>query len=448
MERAAGTIFISYRREDARADAGRLYDRLDARYPGRVFRDVGSIEPGADWRKTITDVLRSTAACIVVIGPEWLTIADENGRRRLDDPDDMLRAEVASALASACRVFPVLVGEADTPARSRLPHDLKPLASRNAIELSEQDFDAGFQRLVKALDRVFERPTWRTARLRIRLAAAAAVAAIVALAVAYTIERDGSPDGAASSQAVTPSPSSGAGAPSTDSAAQRAAVGQITLRWTGVNSTSWQVVDESKRGPPRYLAAGAGVSETADFGAGRYLVVLADKPEIGSLPATVIAGQATVVAPEVGQVTFHWTGATAILWQLLDEKSRAALRHAATGPGGSETVDIGTGRYLLVIPDMPEIAPVPITVAAGRMSTVAPQVGRVTVEWRGAQSVAFKVIDAKRRHALRTLYLNPSSSQTTDMAPGHYLIVPQGTPDLKPIEVTVADGEEVRAGFG
>ena len=160
------------------------------------------------------------------------------------------------------------------------------------------------------------------------------------------------------------------------------------------------------------------------------------------------AEKASIVAPQIGQITFHWTGATTILWQLLDEKTRAALRHIGTGPGSSETVDTGTGRYLLVIPNLPEIAPVPITVSAGRMFTVAPQVGRVTVEWRGAKAIAFQVIDAERRNALRTLYLIPSSSQTTDMAPGRYLIVPQGTPDMKPIEVTVAEGEEVRAEFG
>jgi len=36
-----GKIFINYRRDDSRADAGRLYDRLHARYPARIFRDVG-----------------------------------------------------------------------------------------------------------------------------------------------------------------------------------------------------------------------------------------------------------------------------------------------------------------------------------------------------------------------------------------------------------------------
>src|SRR5580765_2394468 len=110
------TIFISYRRADARADAGRLYDRLEARYPGRVFRDVGSLEPGVDWQEAIDTILASTHVLIVVIGPGWLNAADANGKRRIDDVGDELRREVASALKSGIRVFPVIVGGARIPA--------------------------------------------------------------------------------------------------------------------------------------------------------------------------------------------------------------------------------------------------------------------------------------------------------------------------------------------
>src|SRR5690242_9994906 len=68
-----GKIFINYRRDDSRADAGRLYDRLHARYPDRVFRDVGSLEPGIEWPEAIEKVLGDSEACIVVIGPRWLS---------------------------------------------------------------------------------------------------------------------------------------------------------------------------------------------------------------------------------------------------------------------------------------------------------------------------------------------------------------------------------------
>jgi hypothetical protein len=86
---ASRKMFISYRRDDSRADAGRLYDRLHARYPNRVFRDVGSLEPGVEWREAIGKVLGSSDACIVVIGPHWLDVTGANGKRRLDDPRDV-----------------------------------------------------------------------------------------------------------------------------------------------------------------------------------------------------------------------------------------------------------------------------------------------------------------------------------------------------------------------
>jgi hypothetical protein len=37
-------IFINYRREDTGGYAGRLYDRLSARFPGQVFMEVSVIE--------------------------------------------------------------------------------------------------------------------------------------------------------------------------------------------------------------------------------------------------------------------------------------------------------------------------------------------------------------------------------------------------------------------
>jgi hypothetical protein len=509
MEATNGTIFISYRREDARADAGRLYDRLNARYPGRVFQDIGSIEPGADWRKTIDNVLRATAACVVVIGPEWLTIADQTGRRRIDDPHDVLRAEVASALASSgCRVFPVLVAEANMPRRSSLPDDLKPLASRHAIELTDQDFDAGYSKLVKALDRVIEPPTWRTPRMRLRLVAAvAAVAALVVLAVTYTITRDTPPDreepvepsqqvvetsgvghitfrwsgaeatswqvrddkdpknlkylsvaGGSSETAdfeagrytvVIPDKPEIAPRPVTVTAGDTTMVapqiGQITLQWSGTASTSWQVLDEKTRAIVRHLAVGGRGSETVDIGTGRYVVTFG-QPEIPIVPVTVTADKASVVVPEVGQITLYWTGANHVTWQLTDERNRS-LRHNSTGPGGSDTIDVGSGSYAVALPQMPEIAPIPVSVTTGEMLTVAPKVGRVTVQWHGEKPASIQVIDAERKNALRSLYVSADKSQTIDMAPGRYLIAPQDVAGMKAVEITVVDGEEVRAEF-
>jgi TIR domain-containing protein len=150
---ASRKLFINYRRDDSRADAGRLYDRLQALYPDRVFRDVGSLEPGVDWHTAIERVLGSSDACVVVIGPRWLSIADANGKRRLDDPRDTVRKEVSTALANGMRVFPVLVGGAKMPPEEDLPEELQSLARRNALEITEQDFDEDVTKLARAIER-------------------------------------------------------------------------------------------------------------------------------------------------------------------------------------------------------------------------------------------------------------------------------------------------------
>ncbi|HXI27630.1 MAG TPA: toll/interleukin-1 receptor domain-containing protein [Vicinamibacterales bacterium] len=149
---AKGKIFINYRRDDSRADSGRLYDRLSSRFAGRVFRDVASLEPGVEWHDAIVRVLGQADACIVVIGRDWLTIADSSGRRRLDNPSDTVRQELAVALERKMRVFPVLVGGAKMPAEAELPAELQSLCRRNALELTEQDWDEDFDKLVRALE--------------------------------------------------------------------------------------------------------------------------------------------------------------------------------------------------------------------------------------------------------------------------------------------------------
>jgi hypothetical protein len=147
-----GKVFISYRRDDSGAHSGRLYDRLKAKFPDRVFRDVKDIGPGVQWDEAIARVLSQTAACLVVIGKNWLVTADAAGRPRLDDSRDVVRQEIAAALKRKMRVFPVLVDGAKMPAEADLPIDLRPLCRWNATELSEHYWDEGIEKLIKAIE--------------------------------------------------------------------------------------------------------------------------------------------------------------------------------------------------------------------------------------------------------------------------------------------------------
>jgi len=80
-----------------------------------------------------------------------LTAVDSNGRRRIDDPQDFVRLETASALRREIPVVPVLVQGARMPSADQLPPDLADLAYRNAVELTHARWDSDLQVLVTAL---------------------------------------------------------------------------------------------------------------------------------------------------------------------------------------------------------------------------------------------------------------------------------------------------------
>jgi TIR domain len=117
-----GRVFVSYRRQDARGSAGRIYDQLADRFgDAQVFMDVDTIAPGVDFTKVITEAVSTCEVLLAVIGSRWLTATDEGGRRRLDDPGDLVRLEIAAALDRDIRVIPILVEDATMPRRHELP---------------------------------------------------------------------------------------------------------------------------------------------------------------------------------------------------------------------------------------------------------------------------------------------------------------------------------------
>src|SRR6185503_5982905 len=148
-------IFISYRREDSAPYAGRLYDLLCARFGAdQVFMDVDDIPPGADFAAHIGATVASCEAMIVVIGNEWLTARDADGHLRMSDPQDFVALEVSLALQQDSMVIPVLVGGASMPKAAELRSDLKALAMRNAVILSDHEFQRDVDLLVKALESI------------------------------------------------------------------------------------------------------------------------------------------------------------------------------------------------------------------------------------------------------------------------------------------------------
>jgi hypothetical protein len=151
---APGRIFISYRREETSYPAGWLFDRLADHFGrGQIFKDVDSIELGDDFVEKISTAVGSCDVLLALIGDRWLTITDEDGRRRLDDPNDFVRVELEAALARNVRVIPILVDGARVPRADEVPPSLAKLVRRQALELSPSRFDFDTSRLLKVLDK-------------------------------------------------------------------------------------------------------------------------------------------------------------------------------------------------------------------------------------------------------------------------------------------------------
>ena len=149
MKRA---IFISYRRDDAEGEAGRLYDDLVRAYgDDSVFMDVAGIAPGLDFRKVIDDNVSGCGVFLAIIGSQWATITGANGQRRLEDDNDFVRLEISSALVRNIAVIPVLVHDARMPHPDQLPDNIKDLAYRNSVEISHARWNSDVQLLVEAL---------------------------------------------------------------------------------------------------------------------------------------------------------------------------------------------------------------------------------------------------------------------------------------------------------
>jgi hypothetical protein len=152
-------IAISYRREDSLPVAGRLYDRLQAEFgKGNVFMDFDSIPYGVDFREHIKHMIEHSKVLVAMIGPDWIG-RRRHGNRRIDDPADFVRLEIAYALERNLPVIPILISNTRMPRVEELPKDIEGLVFRNALSLdSGIDFHHHAERLVTAINRILTIP--------------------------------------------------------------------------------------------------------------------------------------------------------------------------------------------------------------------------------------------------------------------------------------------------
>lgn len=145
-------VFISYRREDSAAYAGRLFDIISTEFGSEnTFMDVDDIKGGDNFVAVIDRSLDVSDALLAVIGSHWISVTEQGGGRRLDNPHDFVRAEIAKALERGIRVIPVLVGGATLPHPDDLPANLQPLCQRQAVEIRDTNFHADAKGLTDVL---------------------------------------------------------------------------------------------------------------------------------------------------------------------------------------------------------------------------------------------------------------------------------------------------------
>ncbi|MGA2687352.1 MAG: 4a-hydroxytetrahydrobiopterin dehydratase [Candidatus Korobacteraceae bacterium] len=146
-------LFISYRRTDAQQAAFGLYVQLRARIGIKsVFMDRSGISPGDVWAERLRGVISQSTVVLALIGLDWLTSADEYGRRRLDMPDDWVRNELLAALDSGKPLIPILLDPlTQMPAEAGLPEALQPLRNYQAFTLRNDHWDPDLDELVRHL---------------------------------------------------------------------------------------------------------------------------------------------------------------------------------------------------------------------------------------------------------------------------------------------------------
>ena len=134
-------VFISYRRDDIAGVAGRVSDRLAQEFGSdSLFMDVDSIPLGVNFVNALDNEVAKCDVLLAVIGQDWVDARDDDGQRRLDNPHDYVRIEIAAALKRDIPVIPILVDGARIPKPDQLPDDLKDLALRNALDLRHAAF--------------------------------------------------------------------------------------------------------------------------------------------------------------------------------------------------------------------------------------------------------------------------------------------------------------------
>ena len=150
-------IFISYRRQDTDASAGRLYDTMSQNYnPESLFKDIDSIPLGADFKEIIESKIRECNIVLAIIGKNFIKIKDNDGIIRIFNPEDFVNMELSTAIKEKKIVIPVLVDDAVIPKVSELPENLNKLPYLNGIKLRHDSWHRDTNKLFAEISKIID----------------------------------------------------------------------------------------------------------------------------------------------------------------------------------------------------------------------------------------------------------------------------------------------------
>ena len=148
----AGRIFISYRRDDVRADARDLAGRLSRAFGERnVFMDVDNLLVGQRFDKELEAALAQCDIFIAVIGRQWAQVLAE---RQASGERDFVVDEITAAIERDIVVIPVLVDSAALPHQDTLPAAISALPFYQTHELKHESFGRDAEALIAEIKAV------------------------------------------------------------------------------------------------------------------------------------------------------------------------------------------------------------------------------------------------------------------------------------------------------
>jgi hypothetical protein len=153
-------VFISYRRSDAPSASRQLAEALKLRFgPEEVFFDTRDVSAGSEWRRAAVQRVQEADLVLAVIGPHWVEVTEDRLQRSKRDPtvEDFVRLEIETAFRQGRMVIPVLVDDAEMPAREALPRPFRPLADVQAQTLRHASWDRDVEALAEALAHLTQR---------------------------------------------------------------------------------------------------------------------------------------------------------------------------------------------------------------------------------------------------------------------------------------------------